>query len=174
MPVYEFTSPEGKTYEMDVPEGVTAEQAFGVLSKQLENPEMKTRLEQNVPLDTDIPRPSTKEEIAAHAAARSGETPGERALRALEQGLLSGGATDVRNVGAALSPLAGGTFAPQAAKAAQAMGEGARLVGGKVYSGLKTGRDVIARGRDELTKWAVPVGVATYLFDRLRGAPKKD
>lgn len=35
MPTFEFTSPDGKTYSVDGPEGSTKEQAFGILQKQL-------------------------------------------------------------------------------------------------------------------------------------------
>lgn len=35
MPTYEFTSPDGKTYEIQGPEGSTKEQAFGILQGQL-------------------------------------------------------------------------------------------------------------------------------------------
>lgn len=35
MPVFTFTSPEGKTYDVTAPEGATQEQAFAVLQKQL-------------------------------------------------------------------------------------------------------------------------------------------
>ena len=35
MPRYTFTSPEGKTYDIDGPEGSTKEQAFGVLQQQI-------------------------------------------------------------------------------------------------------------------------------------------
>ena len=35
MPTFEFTSPDGKTYSVEGPEGATKEQAFGILQKQL-------------------------------------------------------------------------------------------------------------------------------------------
>lgn len=35
MPTFEFTSPEGKSYEITGPEGATKEQAFGILQKQI-------------------------------------------------------------------------------------------------------------------------------------------
>jgi hypothetical protein len=35
MPTFEFTSPDGKTYEIQGPEGATKEQAFGILQKQI-------------------------------------------------------------------------------------------------------------------------------------------
>lgn len=35
MPTFEFTSPEGKSYEIEGPEGATREQAFGILQQQL-------------------------------------------------------------------------------------------------------------------------------------------
>lgn len=35
MPIYEFTAPDGKTYEVEVPEGVTEAQAFEALAPQL-------------------------------------------------------------------------------------------------------------------------------------------
>lgn len=35
MPVFEFTSPEGKKYRVNGPEGATKEQAFGILQQQL-------------------------------------------------------------------------------------------------------------------------------------------
>lgn len=35
MPTFEFTSPEGKTYEVEGPEGATQEQAFSILQSQL-------------------------------------------------------------------------------------------------------------------------------------------
>jgi hypothetical protein len=38
MAVFEFTSPDGKTYEVEAPEGATQEQAWGVLQSQLGAP----------------------------------------------------------------------------------------------------------------------------------------
>jgi hypothetical protein len=35
MPTFEFTSPEGKSYEIEGPEGATQEQAFGILQQHL-------------------------------------------------------------------------------------------------------------------------------------------
>src|ERR1700738_4988338 len=35
MPTFEFTSPEGKTYSVDGPEGATKEQAFQILQQHL-------------------------------------------------------------------------------------------------------------------------------------------
>ena len=35
MPVFEFTSPDGETYEIEGPEGATAEQAFQILMQQI-------------------------------------------------------------------------------------------------------------------------------------------
>ena len=35
MPTFEFTSPEGKKYRVEGPEGATKEQAFGILQQQL-------------------------------------------------------------------------------------------------------------------------------------------
>lgn len=35
MPTFEFTSPEGKSYEIEGPEGATREQAFGILQERL-------------------------------------------------------------------------------------------------------------------------------------------
>src|SRR6266851_2985994 len=35
MPTFEFTSPEGKTYEISGPEGATKEQAWGILHGRL-------------------------------------------------------------------------------------------------------------------------------------------
>ncbi len=35
MPTFEFTSPEGKTYTVEGPEGATKEQAFTKLQEQL-------------------------------------------------------------------------------------------------------------------------------------------
>lgn len=35
MPIYQFKSPEGKTYEVEGPEGSTKEQAFGILQQKL-------------------------------------------------------------------------------------------------------------------------------------------
>lgn len=37
MPTFEFTSPEGKTYEVAGPDGATREQAFGILQQQIES-----------------------------------------------------------------------------------------------------------------------------------------
>ncbi|OUM01744.1 hypothetical protein [Variovorax sp. JS1663] len=37
MPTYEFTSPDGKTYEVGAPEGATREQAFGMLQSQIDS-----------------------------------------------------------------------------------------------------------------------------------------
>jgi len=41
MPIYEFTSPEGKKYRVSAPEGSTKEQAYTVLQKQLGNEKAK-------------------------------------------------------------------------------------------------------------------------------------
>lgn len=35
MPVFEFKSPEGKTYQITGPEGATQEQAFQILQQQI-------------------------------------------------------------------------------------------------------------------------------------------
>lgn len=35
MPTFEFTSPEGKTYSIEGPQGATKDQAFAILQQQL-------------------------------------------------------------------------------------------------------------------------------------------
>ncbi len=42
MPKFTFTSPEGKTYDVEGPEGSTKEQAFGILQKQIGKPKGPT------------------------------------------------------------------------------------------------------------------------------------
>jgi hypothetical protein len=42
MPTFEFTSPEGKTYSVNGPEGATAEQAFQILQSQIGKPQEST------------------------------------------------------------------------------------------------------------------------------------
>lgn len=43
MPTFEFTSPDGKKYQVDGPEGATKEQAFGILQGQLKQPNYATQ-----------------------------------------------------------------------------------------------------------------------------------
>lgn len=51
MPVFEFTSPEGKTYEVEGPEGSTKEQAFQILQQQLSGqPEQPEQRKQDITL----------------------------------------------------------------------------------------------------------------------------
>lgn len=42
MPTFEFTSPEGKTYEVSGPDGATREQAFGILQQQMASGQAKS------------------------------------------------------------------------------------------------------------------------------------
>src|SRR4051812_49436061 len=40
MPTFDFTSPDGKNYSVDGPEGATSEQAFGMLQQHLGGPQV--------------------------------------------------------------------------------------------------------------------------------------
>ena len=69
MPVFEFTSPEGKKYRVTGPEGATQEEAFGMLQKQLSaTPTTAPRPKQAVPAEPAAPNTGLMSVNAANRA----------------------------------------------------------------------------------------------------------
>lgn len=68
MPTFEFTSPDGKKYEIEGPEGATQEQAFQILSQQLNLPQQTTQQ----PVQPPTPQPSLGQRIVSGAEERLG------------------------------------------------------------------------------------------------------
>lgn len=122
MPVFEFTSPEGKVYEVEGPEGATKEQAWGILRQQIQmsaQPAAKQQIPQQAPqipqqvqsqmAPQDIP---TEENLAPQAPIETPKEPslGQHIAGAGEAGLsaltgATGGA--VGSLGGFLGGLAG-------------------------------------------------------------------
>jgi hypothetical protein len=113
MPVFDFTSPEGKTYSVTGPEGATKEQAFQILQSQLSqgvDPNIPTvevrakRLSDQIPNEFATPEQLHAQAMAAPPSAPADPSLIDRVLGAGESMLTLGtGATT-----GALGMLAGG------------------------------------------------------------------
>jgi hypothetical protein len=123
MPTFTFTSPDGKKYDVQGPEGATKEQAFGILQQQLGSGGAQKQAAPSAPLDRLPPetspgnQPSTNADSIANRILGFGEA-GASAVT----GALGGAAGQLYGVGKALT---GGKYGTQqGAQEAEAAGVG--------------------------------------------------
>ncbi len=158
MPKFTFTSPEGKTYDVDGPEGSTKEQAFGVLQQRLGSPK-KGPTEQDV-ADLTMTGPEKGAEAAGSLLSGAVAAP-VAGLAGIAGSVLPGepgqGARAVRAVEDAL------TFKPKSS-----MGKNLTGLAAYPFEKLHQGGEAVGRKAQDA---GAPAIVSTALQTAIEAAP---
>lgn len=143
MPIFEFTSPEGKSYEIEGPEGATQEQAFQLLQQQLGGSapaqQQQTKVDPTKSQESIPDVESIRQERAQYEQQKAAQTPLEKTWETVKEeggrfleslAALPGPVGAEGTMGAAASYLSRLTGAqPYLEKGAQVAGAGIKTAG---------------------------------------------